>query len=56
MRKFRALEARDGVAAFGGRSVQADEVFDVADEHADALAEQPYFEDITPAAPAKKED
>jgi hypothetical protein len=54
MAKFRALEARylPGIS----REVQADEVFDVPDgAYADGLAEQPYFEDITPAKRPEKE-
>jgi hypothetical protein len=53
-RKFRANEARylPGLMS----EVQADQVFDVPDgPYADGLAEQPYFEDITPAKRPEKE-
>lgn len=55
MPRFRALEARYLPPIH--REVQADEVFDVPDgDYAEGLKEQPYFEDITPAKPAKKDE
>lgn len=61
--RFRAREARDAVAALGGRSVQADEVFEVDGPEGKALAEwvkgvekdgdEACFENITPATRKK---
>ena len=56
MARFRALE--DRILPGLGKTVKADDVFDVPDgPYADGLAEQPYFEDITPASrPTKEKD
>lgn len=56
--KFRALEARTLPPL--GRDVEADEVFEVDEtgplgDWAKGLADQPYFEDITPAKRSTKD-
>lgn len=59
MRKFRALEDRYLPPIM--REVKADEVFELDDtgplkEWVKGLADQPYFEDITPAKRPEKKD